>query len=126
MAFSLAQVGEFSFVLAKSALGLGLLDDSSYQVFLASSIFTMVLTPLLIGAAPSAAKLFLCRWGLSKDCPDSSQPSPDEADMEEANEGGIIRDGRLLKDHLIIIGFGIGVWVRCRGSGPRCRGSFRR
>ena len=116
VAFSLAQVGEFSFVLAKSALGLGLLDDSSYQVFLASSIFTMVLTPLLIGAAPSAATLFLCRWGLSKDCPDSSQPSPDEADMEEANEGGIIRDGRLLKDHLIIIGFGIGGKIMARGA----------
>ncbi|MBR6673558.1 MAG: cation:proton antiporter, partial [Mailhella sp.] len=61
VAFSLAQVGEFSFVLAKSALGLSLLSDSAYQIFLASSIFTMVLTPLLIGIAPAAAHLFICR-----------------------------------------------------------------
>ncbi|MBQ4615777.1 MAG: cation:proton antiporter [Mailhella sp.] len=113
VAFSLAQVGEFSFVLAKSALGLGLLTDSAYQVFLASSIFTMVLTPLLINAAPWAAKLLLCRWGLSKECSDSSQPSPEETENEE---NGIIRDGRLLKDHLIIIGFGIGGKIMARGA----------
>ncbi|MBQ8743762.1 MAG: cation:proton antiporter [Mailhella sp.] len=115
VAFSLAQVGEFSFVLAKSALGLGLLTDSAYQIFLASSIFTMVLTPLLINAAPGAANLLLCRWGLSKECPDSSQPSPEEAENEE-NENGIIRDGRLLKDHLIIVGFGIGGKIMARGA----------
>jgi CPA2 family monovalent cation:H+ antiporter-2 len=36
--------------------------------------------------------------------------------MEEENEGGIIRDGRLLKDHLIIVGFGIGGKIMARGA----------
>ena len=116
VAFSLAQVGEFSFVLAKSALGLHLLDDSSYQIFLASSIFTMVLTPLLINIAPAAAHLFICRFDRAKECPPMDAPSETEIAEEDASANGIIRDGRLLKDHLIIIGFGIGGKIMARGA----------
>lgn len=116
VAFSLAQVGEFSFVLAKSALGLHLLDDSSYQIFLASSIFTMVLTPLLINIAPAAAHLFICRFDRAKECPPMDAPSETEIAEEDASSNGIIRDGRLLKDHLIIIGFGIGGKIMARGA----------
>ena len=115
-AFSLAQVGEFSFVLAKSALGLGLLTDSAYQVFLASSILTMVLTPLFINIAPSAAHLVICRFGRAKECPPIDAPSETEIAEEDASSNGIIRDGRLLKDHLIIIGFGIGGKIMARGA----------
>ena len=61
-AFCLAQVGEFSFVLAKSALELELITNDAYQIFLASSIATMVMTPLLIGAAPAAASLVLDKF----------------------------------------------------------------
>jgi CPA2 family monovalent cation:H+ antiporter-2 len=37
----LAQIKEFSFVLAKSGLGTTLLDKGPYQTFLASAIITM-------------------------------------------------------------------------------------
>jgi CPA2 family monovalent cation:H+ antiporter-2 len=53
---ALAQIGEFSFVLAQSGLQLGLLPADSYQLFLAASVATMALTPLLIRLAPSLAE----------------------------------------------------------------------
>lgn len=52
---SLAQVGEFSFVLGGVGLQLGLLDHTLYQTVLGASIFTMLLTPFLIQVAPRFA-----------------------------------------------------------------------
>ncbi|HVR76721.1 MAG TPA: cation:proton antiporter [Planctomycetota bacterium] len=49
---SLAQIGEFSFVLAKKGREDGLIEDHVYQVFLAAAVMTMVLTPLLKALAP--------------------------------------------------------------------------
>ncbi len=111
-AFCLAQVGEFSFVLAKSALGLELISNDSYQIFLAASILTMILTPLLIGAAPRVAARILRR---------SDMQTPEAAaedDMDNAGDaaGHIIRDGRQLRDHLIIIGYGIGGQIMAQGA----------
>jgi CPA2 family monovalent cation:H+ antiporter-2 len=54
-ALSLAQVGEFSFVLSQAGLKHGLLTPDLYQIFLAASIATMGLTPLLIKLAPVVA-----------------------------------------------------------------------
>lgn len=113
-AFSLAQVGEFSFVLAKSALGLELISNDAYQIFLASSILTMVVTPLLIGAAPKAADIILKRPPMPME-----EAAGEDAEDKDTAESGIIRDGRLLKDHLIIIGFGIGGKIMAHGA-KRC------
>ena len=44
----LSQIGEFSFVLSKEGINLGLLSNDDYQVFLASAIITMVFTPFMI------------------------------------------------------------------------------
>lgn len=115
-AFSLAQVGEFSFVLAKSALGLELISSDAYQIFLAASILTMILTPLLIGSAPRVTGKILKR-------PDMQTAGAATDDINEHDEeddaSGIIRDGRQLKDHLIIIGFGIGGQIMAHGA-KRC------
>lgn len=45
---SLAQVGEFSFILALTGLNNGLISDINYQIFLSVSILTMALTPFLL------------------------------------------------------------------------------
>lgn len=50
-AVGLAQIGEFSFILAKTATSQNLLSDSDYQRFLASAILSMVATPFFIKAA---------------------------------------------------------------------------
>lgn len=52
---SLAQIGEFSFVLAQAGLNFNLIGNNFYNSFLAASIFTMILTPLLIKLSPIIA-----------------------------------------------------------------------
>ncbi len=52
---SLAQIGEFSFVLASVGLANNVLTTEYYHAFLASSIFTMMLTPFLVYIAPTLA-----------------------------------------------------------------------
>ena len=88
-AMSLAQIGEFSFVLASSAVNGGLMDDDAYQVFLAASIVTMILTPTVMEAAPKVAS-FVSRY--------LHLPIDEEAAPKDES----------LKDHLIIVGFGVG------------------
>ena len=55
----LAQIGEFSFVLAKPGLSLGILDPEHYQLFLAAAVTTMILTPLLKAVSPRVAELLV-------------------------------------------------------------------
>lgn len=52
---ALAQVGEFSFVLAQEGMTYHLIESNLYNIFLASSIFTMLLTPLILQLAPYIA-----------------------------------------------------------------------
>ena len=47
----LAQVGEFSFVLAKSGVSEGLLSATAYQFFLAVAVMTMAVAPMMVAHA---------------------------------------------------------------------------
>src|SRR6185369_7984326 len=54
-ALSLAQIGEFSFVLSQAGSRVGLFTPELYQIFLAASIATMGMTPVCLAyAAPIA------------------------------------------------------------------------
>lgn len=91
----LAQVGEFSFILAGVGLGHGLMTEQSYQLFLAASVLTMLGTPFLVNAAPGIADMIMeipwvRKWRVFC-CRDLAEPL-----------------GRVLKDHIIISGFGLG------------------
>ena len=55
---ALCQIGEFSFVLAKSGLEGGLIPDAVYQLFLAGAIITMALTPFAMNASPRFVDLY--------------------------------------------------------------------
>ncbi|HSW63555.1 MAG TPA: cation:proton antiporter [Dissulfurispiraceae bacterium] len=47
--FCLAQVGEFSFVLAAAGKAVGLIpSDEMFQLFLSAAVFTMMLTPMFV------------------------------------------------------------------------------
>lgn len=48
----LAQIGEFSFILAQAGLNFNLISSDYYNSFLASTIFTMILTPFLFKFSP--------------------------------------------------------------------------
>ena len=54
-ALGLAQIGEFSFVLAVAGRTSGLITEDFYQVFLTSSVVTMIMTPFVLKAAPSVS-----------------------------------------------------------------------
>jgi CPA2 family monovalent cation:H+ antiporter-2 len=90
---ALAQIGEFSFVLARAGMVSGLIRDEMYQVFIAAAVITMLAAPFLLRVAPvmadSAAQLPLARWLAGR------------PQLE-----GEVR-GMPLKDHVIIAGFGV-------------------
>jgi CPA2 family monovalent cation:H+ antiporter-2 len=96
-ALSLAQIGEFSFVLVKSGKAFGLLSDTDYQNFLAASIITMIATPFMISAAPRLGYL------AQKIFKDKSHELLSETHGEEihlTSSGG-------LQHHVIIVGYGL-------------------
>lgn len=95
-ALGLAQIGEFSFVLAKAGQGAGLLPDADYQSFLAASVISMLATPFLIAWAPNigfAMQRFLSDGarGELENCED---------DIHLTSSGG-------LSQHVIIVGYGL-------------------
>lgn len=51
----LNQIGEFSFVLAQEGLDLGILGEKKYLLIIGTTAITLVLTPVLLKAAPQLA-----------------------------------------------------------------------
>ncbi|OPX63650.1 MULTISPECIES: cation:proton antiporter [unclassified Methanoregula] len=92
--FALCQVGEFSFVLAKSGLDAGFIPEMIYQLFLASAIITMALTPVFMQVSPRAVG-FYYRMAPARNEPGSGSG----AGMTDATG--------LLSDHIVIAGYGI-------------------
>ncbi len=89
---SLAQIGEFAFVLAGAGLAAGLIDAENYQLFLAGSILTMTLTPLMMSRAAPIANCISSRLTRGK--------APVESYTQAEDHGR--------RNHLIIVGFGVG------------------
>jgi len=90
----LAQIGEFSFVLAIAGKAVGLISEDFYQIFLSSSVVTMIMTPFMLNAAPSVSEWIAARTVMKK-----------LAGKRKVFEG----DGspRKRQDHVIIVGFGL-------------------
>jgi monovalent cation:H+ antiporter-2, CPA2 family len=80
---SIAQVGEFSFVLAQAGIQFDLFPAAFYNAFIAASIFTMTLTPLLLKAAPFIALKI-----------SNIEPEKSESIQE-------------IENHVVIAGFGV-------------------
>jgi CPA2 family monovalent cation:H+ antiporter-2 len=90
---SLSQVGEFSFVMAQAGQHYGLLTPYGYQLFLAISILTMLVTPVLIQWGPSV----LMRAGAATQLPAWLSREPPQELSHIAMQ----------RDHVIIAGFGL-------------------
>ncbi|MCB0281591.1 MAG: cation:proton antiporter [Calditrichae bacterium] len=89
---SLAQIGEFSFILAKSGYDSGLLSSLHYQVFLAITVLMMILTPFMISSGKYADKIVKF-MPLTKKMREGRVKEVDEV--------------KTLNNHIIIIGFGV-------------------
>ena len=55
--FSLAQIGEFSFIIASLGMSLGVISDFIYPIIVAVSVMTTFTTPFCIMAADPAYKI---------------------------------------------------------------------
>ena len=94
---ALAQVGEFSFLLAQQGQESGFLRGDPYQVFLAVSVLSMIVTPFLMQWSPHLARRAeawqrLRHW----------LPSRTTGHVVQT-EGKQIR----VKGHVIIVGYGL-------------------
>lgn len=90
----LAQIGEFSFVLALSGKTAGLIGDDFYQLFISSSVVTMFLTPFVLKYAPSVSAWISSKTALKR--------------LERARRYFQAQESSTKRhDHVIIIGFGL-------------------
>lgn len=94
---ALAQVGEFSFILAQVGQDNNLLSGAPYQIFLAVSVCSMIITPFLMQLSPHLSRRVeavqrLLHWF----------PGQTTAHVLET-EGRHLR----IKDHVIIVGYGL-------------------
>jgi CPA2 family monovalent cation:H+ antiporter-2 len=90
--FGLAQVGEFSFVLAGSGITLGLLTPDQYQLFLGASVLSMLAAPFVIASGDRVAE-----WASSRSHRAGYVSIPTQ-EMPAV---------RALRDHVIIVGYGL-------------------
>ncbi|RJP26174.1 MAG: sodium:proton exchanger [Candidatus Abyssobacteria bacterium SURF_5] len=88
-ALSLAQVGEFSFLLAQVAQNRGVLDENFFRLFVTATVATLFLTPYMVASAPRVGEWVDQRIRRKKV----------RAREPIAPEGGLF-------NHIIVIGYG--------------------
>jgi CPA2 family monovalent cation:H+ antiporter-2 len=66
VAAGLAQVGEFSFILATLGLSLGLIPDDAYQLVVAAALVSITLNPLVFGLVEPAEQRIAARPELAR------------------------------------------------------------
>jgi CPA2 family monovalent cation:H+ antiporter-2 len=92
LGLSLAQVGEFSFILAKAGINYKLLSPADEQIFLGASILSMMATPFLIQWAHGLG------FGI-----ETFFSGVDSADR--SNDGAV--ETSSINGHVIVVGYGL-------------------
>jgi len=90
---ALCQVGEFSFVLAKTGLESNFIPEMVYQIFLAAAIITMALTPFAMNVSPKAVDLYYRIFP--------------ERRIREVRHDAQNKPEQDISDHIVIAGYGI-------------------
>lgn len=93
-AILLAQIGEFSFVLAGQAIDLDIIDDRIYNAILAGAIGSLLLNPVMLRFTDPLARILACIPTTA-----AASETEEELDVEEI-------DSQLLRNHTIIAGYG--------------------
>lgn len=107
IAASLAQIGEFSFILATLGLALGILPIAGQSYIVAGAIISTVVSPLLIWVAEHYRPALEQRYGTGgADMADGTDAIDDEAEAEPA----LIEEEEVhptaLTGHAVLIGYG--------------------
>ncbi len=87
---SLAQIGEFAFILAGLGVSLGLLNDDGRNLVLAAAILSIMINPVMF----SLAERYLMK---TEQQADAAQPAPEEEETLVPLE---------ICDHAVIVGYG--------------------
>ncbi len=90
---TLSQVGEFSFVLARSGMDAGIATDYLYQLFLSVAVITMALTPTLVHFAPNMVSRAL------------QLPFPEK--LKRGLSPLVEKAETAHDDHVLIVGYGL-------------------
>ncbi|HUP45070.1 MAG TPA: cation:proton antiporter [Thermoanaerobaculia bacterium] len=94
---SLAQIGEFSFILAGLGVAYGLLPVEGQSLILAGALISIALNPLVFAAMEPARQWMLARSELARRFARSPDPLA---------ELPMSTDQRLLSGHVVLVGFG--------------------
>jgi CPA2 family monovalent cation:H+ antiporter-2 len=86
---SLAQIGEFSFILAELGVGLKLLPEAGRDLILAGALLSIIMNPLVFFAAERLKPRLEARMVRKK--PEVAAPAPTPAEEEQAAELAIDR-----------------------------------
>ena len=100
LGLSLAQIGEFSFILAKAGREVGLVTEAGEQMFLSASILSMMATP------------FLLQWG--QRLAYGLQSLTARASAERAGVAGVAGIENSITGHVIVLGYGLNGQNLCR------------
>jgi CPA2 family monovalent cation:H+ antiporter-2 len=99
---SLAQIGEFSFILATLGVGLGLLPKEGQDLILAAAIITIMLNPALFAAAVAFEKR-------RKPATEAPEPTPQPVEAKRVIIVGYGRVGSVIADGVAARGLEIAV-----------------
>lgn len=108
---SLAQVGEFSFVLAAVAIAPegvenDLIKPDTFKLIVSATLVTLFATPYLVAGAPWVGKKVETVLGIKPAAP-IDVGAPGDLDSQEGHEGDASHGGHpAYEGHIIIIGFG--------------------
>jgi CPA2 family monovalent cation:H+ antiporter-2 len=101
---SLAQIGEFSFILANRSLQLGLLPEAGRDLILAGAIISILLNPLLF----VVLDIYAARRETALAEAAAAEPEQYETPMREPVHP------TSLKDHVVLVGHGrVGSFISC-------------
>ncbi|SMH32156.1 cation:proton antiporter [Mesorhizobium australicum] len=109
---SLAQIGEFSFILAELGVGLGLLPEQGRDLILAGAILSIVLNPVVFAAVDWLRPRLEKRAAAVQPAPQPvgppapgtpEEPAPAPAEVVDPEQAP---DTTTLTDHTILVGYG--------------------
>jgi CPA2 family monovalent cation:H+ antiporter-2 len=94
---SLAQIGEFSFILAAMGVSLGLLPPAAQSLIVAAAILSITLNPFVFGAVEPVSRWLRARRGVAEAL---ERPAGEIAELPP----GLGEEA--LRDHIVVIGSG--------------------
>jgi CPA2 family monovalent cation:H+ antiporter-2 len=106
-ALLLAQIGEFSFVLAGVGLHSGVIDDELYSVVLAAALVTLLINPIVVNNSDRIVEMVEgVRPFVRRLAPWVSRPTSPEAESAVAVEATEEQRLTALRRHVVVCGFG--------------------